>query len=112
MHLMPLVSAPDEMTVTVISTYDQFRQHVHRTKAEAMRRRDMEDQLARDVPSFRTRGFCFTCDRWALFSSSWAHAYEVDGRLSPNWREHLVCPVCGLNNRMRAVIHLLTTTAG
>jgi SAM-dependent methyltransferase len=40
--------------------------------------------------------------------SSWKYAYEVDGHLQVNWREHLLCPLCHLNNRRRASIHLLT----
>jgi hypothetical protein len=31
------------------------------------------------------------------------------GRYVINWREHLVCPHCGLNNRMRATLHFLDT---
>src|SRR5204862_15436 len=29
------------------------------------------------------------------------------GHLHVNWREHLLCPLCHLNNRRRASIHLL-----
>lgn len=30
----------------------------------------------------------------------------------PNWRERLTCPVCGLNNRLRATVHVLEERLG
>jgi len=39
--------------------------------------------------------------------SSWELAFNVGGHLEINWREHVQCPRCRLNNRMRASIHLL-----
>ncbi len=58
-------------------------------------------------PQFKTPGFCFVCQQWTEFMSSWDFAYRMDGHLQVNWREHLVCALCQLNNRRRASIHLL-----
>ena len=102
---------PQALEVTRIQGHDDFARYSVKIAAAAERRREMERRLARDRQSFRTRGFCFVCGRWTLFSSSWAWSYEVDGRLMPNWREHLLCPRCGLNNRMRATMHLVATMA-
>ncbi len=43
----------------------------------------------------------------AEFRVDFNHAYPVDGVLTPNWRERLVCAGCGLSNRVRAAIHVL-----
>ena len=54
-----------------------------------------------------SRGYCFTCDREADFTTTLAHGFnQPDGCIKPNWREQVVCPSCQLNNRMRASIHL------
>jgi len=58
-------------------------------------------------PQFKTPGFCFVCQQWTEFMSSWDFAYRMDGHLQVNWREHLVCALCQLSNRRRASIHLL-----
>jgi len=44
-------------------------------------------------------GFCEVCGRPAAFALDWRFA---DGS-TPNFREHLICPHCGLNSRQRFV---------
>jgi len=60
------------------------------------------------VPFFVV-AFCALCgDRKPMrVTFDYAHQKDTDGRLIPNWRESLVCE-CGLNNRLRASIHLFT----
>lgn len=56
--------------------------------------------------TFVVDGYCIVCNgpRSLLVD----YQYGGDRRtLSPNLRERLVCPTCGLNGRMRACIHLL-----
>lgn len=50
--------------------------------------------------------FCHVCQRQVEMLVDYAYAYPVRGLLTPNWRERLECPTCGLNNRMRALVHL------
>lgn len=57
--------------------------------------------------SFAVAGVCQVCSRKVDFLVDYKYAYEVSGVLTPNWRERLVCPLCGLNGRMRATVHLL-----
>ena len=52
-------------------------------------------------------GWCVVCQREAQFQVNFEYSHEVDGELTPNWRERLICPHCGLNNRMRASMHIL-----
>ncbi len=70
---------------------------------------DREDQAAL-VPgetSFAVPGYCAICDRTAEFvvTSDYGRLNK-SGELIPNWREHMICPGCHLNNRMRAALHL------
>ena len=98
---------PAPLTIVRVSTQQEFQDHVTRTKKERENRAKLEQTICENAPSFTTPGFCFVCRKWTQFRSSWAWSYEFQGRREINWREHLVCPSCGLNNRMRAAIHLL-----
>jgi hypothetical protein len=84
-----------------------YREHCLETAAEERRRRDFERSLLERGETFELPGTCFVCDAATAFSVDYRYAYEVDGLLTPNWREQLACPTCGLNSRMRAAIHLL-----
>jgi SAM-dependent methyltransferase len=42
-----------------------------------------------------------------VFAFDLQFSYVVEGVVTPNWRERLVCQGCGLNNRMRAALHVL-----
>ncbi|NEX17198.1 MAG: hypothetical protein C1943_11335 [Halochromatium sp.] len=56
---------------------------------------------------FKVRGFCDPCGRDVDFLVDYLGASGADGdQLEPNWRERLLCP-CGLNNRVRAALHIL-----
>jgi SAM-dependent methyltransferase len=78
----------------------------HTTTLE--RRRQIEDQLIQDDSErFFVAGHCFPCDRRANFVVDYQYQWDThNGRRIPNWRERLECLECGLNNRMRAAIHL------
>lgn len=70
-------------------------------------RRQLEESLIGDREPFQTAGYCFVCDQAVDFSTTFAFAATPEeGPRIPNWREHLSCPGCRLNNRMRAAIHL------
>ena len=74
------------------------------------KRRKIEEDLvppAQDV--FSVRGYCIVCgcDRELLVSSMYSPGRYLDGRVIPNWREHLACNGCGFVNRVRATLHVL-----
>jgi hypothetical protein len=100
--------APAKLVITRISSREDFQEHTARFNAETLNRRKQENELSQPGSHFRTPGFCFVCGQWTEFLSSWDYAYKVDGHMHVNWREHLLCPLCHLNNRRRASIHLLT----
>lgn len=80
-------------------------------EADALRQqRRFEQSLAeRHRDEFIVEGRCWVCDaeRDFLVDYMYSDRETPDGRPVPNWRERLVCPGCGLNNRMRATVHLI-----
>ena len=67
-----------------------------------------ESQLATAGTPFTFEGYCYVCRSHTQFDVDYRYAYMVDAILTPNWREQLLCRQCGLNNRMRAAIHIFT----
>jgi Methyltransferase domain len=98
---------PAPLVITRIQSQPDFQKHREQISAELATRQEAERQLAQPFPSFTTSGFCFVCRKRSHFLSSWELAFNKDGHLEMNWREHMQCPRCRLNNRMRASIHLL-----
>jgi SAM-dependent methyltransferase len=75
---------------------------------EIRRRRAMERALVvSDV--FTVPGHCWRCSRHVAFEVNHQYAFVVDGLPTPNWREQLRCPECGLYSRTRATLHYLET---
>jgi ubiquinone/menaquinone biosynthesis C-methylase UbiE/Tfp pilus assembly protein PilF len=92
------------LSVTKLGTLKESDAHYSRMRDEHARR---AQALQRRIPSadaFTIPGHCYLCQRDVEFKVDFRYAYAVDGVRVPNWREHLVCPSCGLNNRLRASI--------
>ena len=70
---------------------------------------EQEKGLIKSSDNFTISGECFVCkDRVDCYVDFIASAEPAVGEERvPNWRERLLCPICHLNNRMRAVVHLL-----
>ena len=102
-----LMEIPAPLLITRIRSQSEFQKHRAQTNAELAARQEADRELTQTFPSFTTSGFCFVCQKRAQFLSSWELAFDVGGHLEMNWREHMQCPRCRLNNRMRASIHLL-----
>lgn len=62
--------------------------------------------------AFKVPGYCWVDALPVAFEMDYRYAHEHDGTRTPNWRERMVCPVCRLNNRQRAALHLATETLG
>jgi hypothetical protein len=102
-----LVEMPAPLVITRIRSQPEFQKHQAQINAELAARQEAERELAQPFPSFTTSGICFVCQKRTQFLSSWERAFSVGGHLEMNWREHMQCPRCRLNNRKRACIHLL-----
>jgi SAM-dependent methyltransferase len=57
--------------------------------------------------SFAVPGYCAICGGTAEFvvTSDYGRL-NSSGELTPNWREHMLCPGCHLSNRQRAALHV------
>ena len=102
----------DELYIDRFASMEAHRAWLRTSEAERSRRREIERSLvlpAEEAP-YEIRGRCYVCDRPSELSVDYMYSVdEIDGVAIPNWRERLICPHCGLNNRMRATVHLLET---
>lgn len=58
--------------------------------------------------SFGVDGFCIPCNRSVSFLVDMQSGGQRQGNTwTPNWRERLVCPMCGMNNRQRLIATLV-----
>lgn len=90
-----------------ISSFAEYVAYHEKMASEYADRTSRENQLMGDQQGFFTPGFCFVCNKNVDFFSNLAHAFlNTDGRKIPNWREHMACPYCHLNNRMRGAIQV------
>jgi SAM-dependent methyltransferase len=96
-----------KLALDVFRSQADFRRFVAESAAELTRRRLFERGLIAGRDPFVLEGFCRLCNETVPLAVDWNYAYEVDGVLTPNWRERLLCPRCRLNARMRATIHII-----
>jgi len=66
-----------------------------------------EDDMSRGRKHFTISGYCEICKAQSTFTANYRHSWLENGRRVLNWREHLRCRRCGLNNRMRAALKRL-----
>ena len=88
------------------SAYLQLKEVMN---SELITRRQLEHSLIQhDKDSFLINGFCAVCGSPSTFNTSFMYAYDrtEDGQPVPNWREHLDCTTCRMQNRIRAALHL------
>ena len=102
-----LVEIPAPLEITRIRSQREFQEYRAQINAQLAARQEAERELVQPHASFTTSGFCFVCQKRSNFLSSWELAFNAGSHLEMNWREHMQCPRCRLNNRMRASIHLL-----
>jgi SAM-dependent methyltransferase len=93
--------------IDAFSSSDDHARFLESRAGDLRTRRAFERSLETAGEAFVVPGRCYVCERDVDLAVDYAYAYEVEGRLAPNWRERLVCPSCGLNARMRATAHLV-----
>jgi glycosyltransferase involved in cell wall biosynthesis/SAM-dependent methyltransferase len=79
----------------------EWTAHTSATCDEQQARRRYERELVTVAP-FVVQGYCRVCAAIVDFGVDDPDRFVVDGTPTPNWREQLACPRCGLNNHMRA----------
>lgn len=101
-----LLSSPDFAVDVVRSPAD-----LAALRQQSADRRALERHLSetlRGQERWTLPGVCDVCARPVAFHGDWSHP---NGQMV-NYREKLVCPHCGLNNRMRFMARLLLITTG
>lgn len=87
---------------------EEFRRFLAATVAARAEQAACEASLVRPGDPFAVPGECAVCRGPTDFQVGYGHCFVLPGGARmPNWREQLVCPGCGLNNRTRAAFQLL-----
>ena len=97
----------NEMIIHNFESFEAFRRaEIFPSNGDLI---ELEKGLVKSSDNFTISGECFVCKDRVDFNVDFIASAEpaVGEERVPNWRERLLCPICNLNNRMRAVVHLL-----
>ena len=86
--------------------FDYKSKNAEMAKTIWLKEKQLSDKN-RDKP-FTVRGFSYPAETMVDFMVDYQYS---DGQ-SVNWRERMICPVTGLNNRLRGSIHLVDFELG
>ncbi len=105
---------PGSICTVPFSTYAAYVDFHRALVPEYRRREELEYKLIGAGDSFITEGRCHVCNHAATFTTNFDYAPGNirNGKRVPNWREHVICTRCGLNNRLRASVHFLERNLG
>ena len=99
------------LQITEVSSYKDYNIYIDTHRDSNLAIQSTENSLLPSTPAeFTVNGYCYICKTNVDFLVDFNYSYEVDGVVTPNWRERLVCPRCLLNNRMRAIAHVFKDT--
>lgn len=99
---------PLPLRSTRCGSLEEYRRFLALTETARAEQAACEASLLRPHDPFTVRGTCSACRAAVDFQVGYEHCFVLaDGARLPNWREHLLCPGCRLNNRMRAAFHFL-----
>lgn len=104
-RLSPFESIP-QLHINRLSSYSEYLKYISDREQEYTEIQLTEQELIISSTRFTVLGYCYICNMETEFLVDFNYSYKVNGRLTPNWRERLVCPYCKLINRMRASIHI------
>lgn len=92
------------LDITECSAPEEFTELWHSAVFRA--RRELEGHIAESAAQkdFSLPGWCRVDNQPVDFHCKWPWPeQDYRGIIAPNWRENLFCPLCGLNNRQRAI---------
>ncbi len=103
-----------KLATTTFISYEEYLNYSNANKEAHYTKIEYEKSLYTSNKIFSTKGFCAVCNKEVEFLTTfdYAHRDESTNSLIPNYREHLRCPKCNLNNRMRASLHFFCTNLG
>jgi SAM-dependent methyltransferase len=97
------------MVIHQVRDFAEYQAHRERMQAVYEERWKFEQSLQPKVNGpFKVAGFSYPAGKEVEFKADFEYS---DGQ-NVNWRERLVCPVTGLNNRLRAAVHIAETELG
>jgi SAM-dependent methyltransferase len=98
-----IFNSPFWMRRATVGSRDAYLAHRASVANADRRHQAMLDGLAARREKFTVRGYSYPAQQFVDFRVD--RLYAAPGQI--NWRERVVCPVTGLNNRMRVAFHLL-----
>lgn len=93
-------------------SFPEYKDFLFRSEGQlSVQRAHEEDQTLRieeETGIIRSQGFCVICGGTTTFLTTllYSSSDPETGEPIPNWREHMTCEHCRLQNRVRATIHL------
>ncbi|MBS1736086.1 MAG: class I SAM-dependent methyltransferase [Bacteroidetes bacterium] len=92
------------MKIYRLKSLEEYIKHVDRNQQNYAYMRDYEKKVTSPrSKKFTVRGISYPANRYVDFQVDYLHS---DG-VNINWRERLICPVTGLNNRLRCSLQLM-----
>jgi len=93
------------LDLTRLNSRTDYLAYLQTSSTTRARREEEERRLIGNSEVFSVPGHCYACGRARSFAVRFTKE-ERESRGVPNWREHLLCPGCRLNSRLRACFHL------
>jgi len=88
----------------IVAGQQEFQDLLNSTDVKAMYQKCVE--LSESTPldtEGKLRGYCVVCEKVVEFSYGWLYSHME----KINFREHLLCPGCNLNNRQRGIANVV-----
>jgi SAM-dependent methyltransferase len=87
-----------------VRNFDDYKKHAERNRQnDEMIERYESSLVKKGAQGFTVSGISYPANRYVDFKVDYLYS---DG-ISINWRERIVCPITGLNNRLRACVHIM-----
>jgi len=97
------------MIIQRVKSFAEYLEHKKGMECEYKRRWELElKNQPEDKKPFLLDGISYPAGEKVKFKSD----FKYSNGNQVNWREQLVCPVTGLNNRLRAAVHLADSELG
>lgn len=101
-HIYHQIKTARELNITIIKCRKDYLRYIAKHFEERMISEKHIADSNINNKEWLTNGFCIICDKKVQFKNNWNN-HQIGPRFGkmPCYRERMVCPVCGLNNRMR-----------
>jgi SAM-dependent methyltransferase len=105
---IPVITDDLRLPVDAINNWAEYTQWRDVNGTKEAEEDLSEEELCDDRQTPVTfEGTCALCGRDVTYHADYRYASRrPNGRLVPNFREQLSCPACGMQNRLRAIIHI------